>query len=183
MSVGVEELDQEKLTTLLRLKYRGSIADAVADLGKPDWQSLRGLSKVSLSNGGVIARDSLTKHWTDWVDYWAVDFDYESRKEIISVPLTAFSDGKLLGVVQPDSELVLYEDLWTGSYIRENEWQSFRTRSRELDLVSASHTYEKPDRYTISVKVIDIFGNHTMTLIMFPDSSSKELMRATELRQ
>jgi hypothetical protein len=28
----------------------------------------------------------LTKHWTDWVDYWAVDFDYMSRKEIIKVP-------------------------------------------------------------------------------------------------
>jgi len=33
---GVGELDQAKLTPLLRLKYRNSIADAVADLGKPD---------------------------------------------------------------------------------------------------------------------------------------------------
>ena len=32
----MEELDQEKLTPLLRLKYHDSIADAVADLGKPD---------------------------------------------------------------------------------------------------------------------------------------------------
>ncbi len=36
VSVGVEELDQEKLAPLLRLKYRDSISDAVADLGKPD---------------------------------------------------------------------------------------------------------------------------------------------------
>lgn len=36
ISVGVEELDQEKLTPLLRLKYHNSIADAVADLGKPE---------------------------------------------------------------------------------------------------------------------------------------------------
>jgi type I restriction enzyme, R subunit len=35
VSVGVEELDQEKLTPLLRLKYHNSIADAVADLGNP----------------------------------------------------------------------------------------------------------------------------------------------------
>ena len=35
VSVGVEELDKEKLTPLLRLKYHDSIADAVADLG-PD---------------------------------------------------------------------------------------------------------------------------------------------------
>jgi len=34
--VGVDELDMEKLTPLLRLKYHDSIADAVADLGKPD---------------------------------------------------------------------------------------------------------------------------------------------------
>jgi superfamily II DNA or RNA helicase len=36
VSVGVGELDQEKLTPLLRLKYHNSIADAVADLGKPE---------------------------------------------------------------------------------------------------------------------------------------------------
>jgi type I restriction enzyme, R subunit len=36
VTVGVEELDQEKWTPLLRLKYHDSIADAVADLGKPD---------------------------------------------------------------------------------------------------------------------------------------------------
>lgn len=33
---GVEELDSEKLSPLLRLKYNNAIADAVADLGKPD---------------------------------------------------------------------------------------------------------------------------------------------------
>ncbi len=36
VSAGVEELDQAKLTPLLRLKYHDSIADAVADLGKPE---------------------------------------------------------------------------------------------------------------------------------------------------
>ncbi|KJC62039.1 restriction endonuclease subunit R [Bradyrhizobium sp. LTSPM299] len=36
VSVGVGELDTEKLTPLLRLKYRNSISDAVADLGKPE---------------------------------------------------------------------------------------------------------------------------------------------------
>ena len=32
--VGVQELEQEKLTPLLRLKYHNSLADALADLGK-----------------------------------------------------------------------------------------------------------------------------------------------------
>jgi type I restriction enzyme, R subunit len=33
---GVQELDQAKLTPLLRLKYNNSIADAIADLGRPE---------------------------------------------------------------------------------------------------------------------------------------------------
>ncbi|HZV88593.1 MAG TPA: DEAD/DEAH box helicase family protein [Candidatus Binatus sp.] len=33
---GVHELDQEKLTPLLRLKYHDSLSDAVADLGEPE---------------------------------------------------------------------------------------------------------------------------------------------------
>ena len=36
VTIGVEELDQAKLTPLLKLKYHNSIADAVADLGKPE---------------------------------------------------------------------------------------------------------------------------------------------------
>jgi type I restriction enzyme, R subunit len=36
VKVGVEELDQEKLSPLLKLKYHSAIADAVADLGRPE---------------------------------------------------------------------------------------------------------------------------------------------------
>ncbi len=36
VKVGVEELDKEKLTPLLKLKYHDSLMDAVADLGEPD---------------------------------------------------------------------------------------------------------------------------------------------------
>lgn len=36
VSVGVEELAQEKLTPLLRLKYQNAIADAIAELGLPE---------------------------------------------------------------------------------------------------------------------------------------------------
>jgi len=32
----VDELDQDKLTPLLRLKYANSISDAIADLGNPE---------------------------------------------------------------------------------------------------------------------------------------------------
>ena len=140
------------------------------------------LIKVSKDKQGVVTTDVLTKHWTDWVDYWAVDFDYMSRKEIIKV-------SKSLGVEeglpspQPLSQRARgfhsplpsgegpgvreeFEERWTGGYIFENEWQSFRTRQdRKLELTSAPHAYTKPGRDTVAVKVIDIFGNDTMTLV------------------
>lgn len=36
VAVGVEELQQGKLTSLLKLKYHDSLSDAIADLGKAD---------------------------------------------------------------------------------------------------------------------------------------------------
>src|ERR1700681_2257766 len=36
IKVGVGELDQDKLSPLLKLKYNNAIADAVADLGRPE---------------------------------------------------------------------------------------------------------------------------------------------------
>jgi hypothetical protein len=52
----------------------------------------------------------------------------------------------------------VFEERWTGGYIFENEWQSFRTRqNRDLELTTALHTYDRPGRYTVAVKVIDIF--------------------------
>ncbi|MDF0645473.1 MAG: site-specific DNA-methyltransferase [Nitrospira sp.] len=131
------------------------------------------LYKISKDKKGVVQKEKLTKKWTDWVDYWAVDFNYESRKEIIKVPrgsgLTGVQ-GFLPGQEPLQRELELsaedFEERWTGAYIFENEWQSFRTRrSRDLELKSAQHRYDKPGRYTIAVKVIDIFGNDTMTLM------------------
>ena len=124
------------------------------------------LIKVSKNKEGIVTREILTKKWTDWVDYWAVDFDYESRKEIIKVPLTLGLDVSEGGLMPLEGLSLDFEERWTGGYIFENEWQSFRTRKdRSLELVSAAHTYEKPGRYTVAVKVIDIFGNDTMTLV------------------
>jgi DNA methylase len=122
------------------------------------------LYKVSKSKDGVVSRDKLTKHWTDWVDYWAVDFDYGSRKEIIKRPRSLAAQGSLVEPAQ--GELAEWEEHWTGGFIFENEWQSFRTRgSRELELKTAPHIYAVPGRYQVAVKVIDIFGNDTMTIV------------------
>lgn len=86
------------------------------------------------------------------------------RKEIIRVPKNAETEAEVSGTSSGDA--VEYEDGWTGSYIFENEWQSFRTRKdRKLELKSAPHTYIQAGRYTVAVKVIDIFGNDTMILV------------------
>jgi len=166
---------KSKLTVSIELTdfsvyYTQGLVDAIAaDLkeGKSEVVCEQGkLIKVTKDKQGIVTRDILTKKWTDWVDYWAVDFDYESRKEIIKVAKTMGVEGALPGVVVAGEELLEFEERWTGAYIFENEWQSFRTRQdRDLDLKSASHTYTKPGRYIVAVKVIDIFGNDTMSLV------------------
>jgi len=125
------------------------------------------LVKFTKDKDGIVKREVLTKKWTDWVDYWAVDFNYESRKEIIKMAKTMGVDGELPGVVDAASgEFLEFEERWTGAYIFENEWQSFRTRrDRDLEMTTVTHTYAKPGRYTVAIKVIDIFGNDTMTLV------------------
>ena len=50
-------------------------------------------------------------------------------------------------------------------FIFENEWQSFRTKKdRSLELKSVAHEC-KPGRLKLAVKVVDIFGNDTMTIV------------------
>jgi hypothetical protein len=110
--------------------------------------------KIVKAKDGSVTKDILTKEWTDWIDYWAVDFDYTSRAETIFETVT-----------QPDGS-VKHVPQWTGRYIFENEWQSYRTRkSRALELTSAAHSYPTPGRKQIAVKVIDIFGNDTTKII------------------
>ena len=160
LSVSIELVDfsvyySQGFVDATAAELKAGKSEVVCEAGK--------LIKLSKDKEGVIRRDVLTKTWTDWVDYWAVDFDYESRKEIIKVERGTGIGGTKDGLdLRPDD----FEERWTGGYIFENEWQSFRTRQdRELELQSAKHTYAKPGRYTVAVKVIDIFGNDTMTLV------------------
>lgn len=132
--------------------------------------------KVSKDKNGIIKRETLTKKWTDWIDYWSVDFDYENKKEIIRVRKRQPTDSSVgitpdvgIGEQIPFDEkagIIEYEEIWTGDYIFENEWQSFRTKKdRRLELTSAYHEYGKKGRYKIAVKVVDIFGNDTMRVV------------------
>ena len=79
--------------------------------------------KVSKDAKGIVKREVLTKKWTDWIDYWSVDFNFESKREIVRVkndPSTSSGQGGE------------WEERWTGDYIFENEWQSFPHQERPL---------------------------------------------------
>lgn len=123
-------------------------------------QSMRTGSKVVIEDGqilklqkdanGVITKTILTQNWFDWIDYWAIDFDYLSRKEIIK---TKKDDGTI-------------EEQWTGNYLFENEWQSFRTKKTPtLEFTSIAHEYKKEGKYKVMVKVVDILGIDTSKII------------------
>ncbi|MBU4274972.1 site-specific DNA-methyltransferase [Patescibacteria group bacterium] len=124
-------------------------------------ESLRpGGTKVVVENGQVVklskdkvselvSREILTKKWSDWIDYWAVDYNFADRKEIIS---ETDKDGNVV-------------ERWTGDYVFDNEWQSFRTKkNRNLELVSAPKIVIK-GIYKVAVKIVDIFGNDTTRVI------------------
>lgn len=105
--------------------------------------------KVSKDKNGIIEKEIITKKWSDWVDYWSVDFDFKKRKETIRV-LNEQTDE--------------WEEKWTGDYIFDNEWQSFRTKNdRELELVSTPKEINV-EKVQVAVKVVDIFGNDTMKI-------------------
>lgn len=39
--------------------------------------------KIVEDKDGNVTREPLTTKWSDWIDYWSVDFNFESKREII----------------------------------------------------------------------------------------------------
>ena len=153
-----------ELTDFSVFYSQDSISQAEESLGK----TKRAGSKIVVEKGqvvklvkdkkGVINREVLTAHWTDWIDYWSVDFDFESKREIVRIQ---------------DPETDETREEWTGDYIFENEWQSFRTKKdRTLELKSVDHEVVEGKR-KVAVKVVDIFGNDTMTIVEVNVGGSK----------
>jgi len=70
VSVGVEELDQENLTPLLRLRYHNSIADALADLGRAEeiGQVFAGFQKYLYQQQDVAWLCPMTQRYTSASD-------------------------------------------------------------------------------------------------------------------
>ena len=111
--------------------------------------------------GDTSSRETITKEWSDWIDYWSVDFNFENKEEIIKI----WKEGKdttevgELNFAKED----LVEEKWTGNYIFENEWQSFRTNSdRTLEFTAKKKVDTIKKNHKVAVKVVDIFGNDTI---------------------
>ena len=115
----------------------------------------KGKSKVVLDNGiikkitknkdGIVKIVDIATSWIDWIDYWAIDFNFEDRQEL---KLVKHDDGKI-------------EQVATGRNIFDNQWQSFKTNSEKIEFTSSKYQYPKAGKYKIAVKVIDVFGNDT----------------------
>ncbi|HAJ99207.1 MAG TPA: site-specific DNA-methyltransferase [Bacteroidales bacterium] len=128
-------------------------------------QSMRAGSKVVIEDGqiikvekdknGIITKTILTKNWHDWIDYWAIDFNYEDKKEILKIKPES-------GDTSADSII----EHWTGNYLFENEWQSFRTKKNPtLEFTSIAYQYTTAGKYKVMVKVVDILGIDTSKII------------------
>ena len=110
----------------------------------------RQMIKVEKDKNGIINRTLLTENWFDWIDYWAIDFNYEDKKEIIKIK-------------NDKGEI---EEKWSGNYLFENEWQSFRTKkSPTLEFTSIAHEYKESGKYKVMVKIVDILGIDTSKII------------------
>ena len=111
--------------------------------GKRELIMSNSVIKIEKDKNGKISKDVIKMKWTDWMDYWSVDFDFESKQEII------INKNK--------------QEEWTGDYIFENEWQDFRTTKKDIDFKSRTEKIDKNKK--IAVKVVDIFGNDTMKIL------------------
>ncbi len=151
-----EKISGKKITVKLTDFVTHYTQDDIEDIQ----QSMRAGSKVVIEDGqiikiekdknGIITRNVLTENWFDWIDYWAIDFDYESKKEIIKI----------------HNENDKIEEKWTGNYLFENEWQSFRTKKNPtLEFTSSPYEYKESGKYKIMVKVVDILGIDTSKII------------------
>ena len=149
-----------------------------------EWEmGLQDLVVPAAQNKGVklsllqIPREVMEEQATDKGDVRFFELAYlkaivkKSKKPTVKVTLQDF--------VIPNTELIPdevrdkvakwsdYIDYWAVDWDFQNDtfmqgWVAYRTRKdRTLSLISDSYTYEKPDKYQVLVKVIDIFGNDT----------------------
>jgi len=164
-----EKITGKKITVELTDFVTHYTQDDIEDIQ----QSMRVGSKVVIEDGriikiekdknGIITRTVLTENWYDWIDYWAIDFNYEDKKEIIKIHNEKDDTSTNSVEEKPASSIV---EMWTGNYLFENEWQSFRTKKNPtLEFTCTPYEYKESGKYKIMVKVVDILGIDTSKVI------------------
>ena len=73
-------------------------------------------------------------HWSQWIDYWAVDWDNKGDT---------------------------FHNMWQAYRTRGKNRNSRSAKGGEALQLQTSHRYEEPGDYVIMVKVIDLLGNDT----------------------
>ncbi len=124
------EVDVESFLASQREPILGKFSEAKTAAAKKKQQALR--EKWEAREKVLQAWLDKADSWKKFVDFWAVDWDYQSR---------------------------LDED---GKPIFETEWQDFRRRrGREIEEMTfeTEVIYEQPGTYQIAVRVTDVFGN------------------------
>jgi len=159
---------QQKELHMLGWEWEMGLYDLMTDAGKG-----RGVKLVLLN----IPREVMEQQAVDKGDikffelaYLEVDIKHEkggmaivALKDFV-IPNTELIHEEIRAKIKKWSD---YIDYWAVDWNFQNDtfmngWVTYRTRKdRTLALKTDPHTYEKAGKYTIMVKVVDIFGNDT----------------------
>jgi hypothetical protein len=85
------------------------------------------------------------KRWSDYVDFWAVDWDFQG--DTFHNQWQSYRTRK-----HPALQL-------------ESDWHTLRPFGRAQGRLGSVQAYDRPGKYQVMVKVIDIFGNDTTKLL------------------
>ncbi|MDR2198156.1 MAG: site-specific DNA-methyltransferase [Deltaproteobacteria bacterium] len=145
------------LTNFSRHNPGGSLEETLATLAPGESRILTGdggVVKIARDHRGVLKKpETLAPVWSDWVDYWAVDFDFGNPSRL---------PGGL--------EKVRLSGVFAHAPVFLNSWRSFRAGSdSSLELESPARVYAPADRkIRIAVMAFDVLGTRALKAKSFP---------------
>ena len=143
-TISKEVNEQFEISISLKLIPREVMDRRAVESGEIEFFELAALTATTIKNGNRI----------------------RVRLENFIIPNPEMIPNSIFSKITRWSDFIDYWSIdWNYDGEFHNEWQSFRTkRSRVLELESRDHIYEE-GKHSIMVKVIDIFGNDTSTVL------------------
>ena len=143
-TISKEVNEQFEISISLKLIPREVMDRRAVESGEIEFFELAALTATTIKNGNRIS----------------------VRLENFIIPNPEMIPNSIFSKITRWSDFIDYWSIdWNYDGEFHNEWQSFRTkRSRVLELESRDHIYEE-GKHSIMVKVIDIFGNDTSTVL------------------